>query len=185
MFWCRHSWDRLTQRKYSLLKWCKMLWFLFIWEFQNTIVYRQFLQLDQCRNIPPWWVGKECEVQYFPSSPFGFHGYPAFIIETIKQMPAIYYVNEYQLLPQYWGKLDFSCLHPLCWSLQSLETLKNWLKCHQGRECLSAGWNWGSSLCFQTRGDALPLPQSLQCLHCPRWLQQEFHSLWISSARGT
>lgn len=79
---------------------------------KHMFVYRQFLQLDPCGNIPPWWVGKECEVQYFPSSPFGFHGYPAFITEIIKQTPAIYYFNEYQILPQYWGKLDFTFCTP-------------------------------------------------------------------------
>lgn len=131
---------------------------------KHKFFYGQFLQLDQCGNIPPWRVGKEWEVQDFPSSPFGFHGSPAFTIEIIKQTPAVYCFNEYQMLPQYWGKLDFSSLHPLYWAPQSLETLKNCPQCHQGRGCFSRGWNWGSSR--PGWGDALPLPCSLQCLPC-------------------
>lgn len=44
---------------------------------KQVFVYRQLLQLEQWRNIPPVVGGRECEVQYFPSSPSGFHGHPA------------------------------------------------------------------------------------------------------------
>lgn len=145
---------------------------------EHTFAYRQFLQVDQCRNIPPQWVGKECEVRYFPSPRFGFHGYPAFVIKTIKKTLVIYSFNAYQILPQHWGKLD-----SICWAPQNLQPFKNCLKCHQGRGCFSMGWNWGSSLCSQTRGDTSLLPQSLQHLQHHCWLQLEFHTLEISSEK--
>lgn len=43
-------------------------------------------------------------------------------------------LNEYQIYPQYQQKVDFSSLHPLSGALQSLETLKNWLKYCWDRE---------------------------------------------------
>lgn len=107
---------------------------------KQVFVYRQFLQLDQWRNIPLWWVGGSVKRSISHPHLLAFLATLLYNREN-KANTSDSLFSEYQLHPQYQEKVGFSSLHPLSGALQSLETLKNWLKCHRGRESFSMGWN--------------------------------------------
>lgn len=98
---------------------------------KQAFVYRRFLQLDQWRNIPLWWVGGSVRCSISHPHLLAFMATLLYNREN-KAKNSHFLLNQYQICHQEKG--DFSSLHPLSGALQCLETLKNWLKPCWGRE---------------------------------------------------
>lgn len=130
---------------------------------KQVFVYRRFLQLDQWRNIPPVVGGRECEVWYFPSSPFGFHGH--------------FLLKEYQIYPQYQQKVDFSAFS--FWASTKPRDPQKLAKMLLGQGVILRGPEL-RLLSASSPGECFATP-TIPAAPTPSWLYWEFYSLWIHS----
>lgn len=157
-----------------------MSWFLFTWELQNTRLFTDSSCNRSVQEHSPTVHGEGTWSAVFPIFTFWLSWLSCIYNRNNKKnhqpftllMDIRYFPNT--------GESWTPALLILLLGSTKPATLQNCLKCHQGRGCFSMGRNWGSCLCFQTGGDTLLLPQSLQHLQHPRWLQPEFHTLGIS-----